>query len=351
MYSRKLILWYFFLLSLIFFLVYLFWYAVLPWFLWSFILYSLVAFVIHRAIATMRGSHKKYFIEFFILFLYKFTLLIYVLLILVWYFVYHQTHLFPAKLPKYTLSNWEKILQFQTMSHIWSQSFYDWVEREITAAKNNDYTLYFEWVTPGSVENKRAFDKALWIKLESDTYESLARLYGIVAQDNQQFLNLVNSRDKNIDLNLDQIMDIYRENIQNQNDEKNSLLWEEVYDVQEQVLKRVEDIDPRQLFVLRYFNQAFLNFMMKHSFLRDGAISLIGNQDIFSVILDERNAHLANTIHESEDTKIIVIYWLLHFQGVFELLQQHDSNWEITNITYKRVITPDAWSNMWAWSK
>jgi hypothetical protein len=47
-------------------------------------------------------------------------------------------------MPTYTISNGEKIVIFQAMSHIASQNFYDTVKKNIFTAKSDDYVYYFE---------------------------------------------------------------------------------------------------------------------------------------------------------------------------------------------------------------
>ena len=61
--------------------------------------------------------------------------------------------------------------------------------------------------------------------------------------------------------------------------------------------------------------------MIKHESLRNFLISKLANQDIFSVILDERNKYIAQEILTRKDEKIMILYGLMHFQGVFELLK------------------------------
>jgi hypothetical protein len=54
--------------------------------------------------------------------------------------------------------------------------------------------------------------------------------------------------------------------------------------------------------------------MIKHEALREFLISKLANQDIFSVILDDRNRHIANEILTRGDEKIIILYGLMHFE-------------------------------------
>jgi hypothetical protein len=59
-------------------------------------------------------------------------------------FLVVQNELFPAKLPLYTLTNGEKTLYFQTMSHIGSEAFYQQVQKNIEKAKQEGAVLFYE---------------------------------------------------------------------------------------------------------------------------------------------------------------------------------------------------------------
>lgn len=223
------------------------------------------------------------------------------------------------------------------MSHIASPDFYTQIRSDIFNAKKDGYVLYYEWVRPGSEENMDAFNEALWIKLDTDTYEKLSELYGIVAQDNAYFLWLINNRDYNVDLDMDTIMDIYRKKVSWSHDNSSgSLLSSNLQDID----VYVDNFSENEKKILRYVNQAFMNMIIKNGFIRESILSLIGKQDIFGVILDDRNRHLAHTISENSNKDIFVIYWLMHFDGVLELLQFEDTKWEIVETWKYQVIYP-----------
>jgi len=77
------------------------------------------------------------------------------------FFCYYQNTINPAKFPLYEISNGEKTVLFQTMSHIASPEFCKEVQKEIYTAKNNGYVLFYEGVKPGKPENQIAFEKLL----------------------------------------------------------------------------------------------------------------------------------------------------------------------------------------------
>lgn len=223
------------------------------------------------------------------------------------------------------------------MSHIASESFYTSVRDNIYTAKSDNYVLYYEWVRPGNEENMSAFNDALWIELEPDTYKNLSTLYGIVAQDNDMFLGLVNDRDYNIDVSIDDIMDKYN---QKESSKSSDTPPSPSYNINDEVLGKLSELGEYELLALRFINQAFLNFIMKNDSFRNGVISMLGNEDIFSVILDDRNKHIVEEINTRTDESIFLIYWLMHFQGVFDLLKNSDNRWEIINTESYQAIVP-----------
>jgi len=255
--------------------------------------------------------------------------------------MYYQNNISPAMMPQYTLTNGNQTIVFQTMSHIGSQQFYNTVQREIRSYKQQGYVLYFEWVGAGSEKNSQDFNTALWINFDAELYDNFSKLYGVVAQNNEDFLNIENNLDYNIDINIDEIMDIYRQTTALRSDETKSSFMQssEVQDVNSLILEQLAWLSKSQLKVIRYINQSLLNFMIKQEKLRNMIVEKVANQDLFSVILDQRNAHVVSEIQARWDAKIFIIYGLMHFQWVFELLKTQDPNWEIISTTQTQLIT------------
>lgn len=278
-------------------------------------------------------------LEFFVLFLYKSAIYLSIFTLVFWLFFYYQNHIFPAKLPMYTLSNGTQTVVFQTMSHIGSEDFYQAVIKNIQKTKLSGAVLYYEWVGEWSEKNTQAFNTALGINFAPWLYDNFSKLYGVRAQDNSEFLNIVNNLDYNIDLNLDDVMELYREKTWTGSQQKSWLLADgKVHDLNEEVIQKLSTLSKEELVILRYINQGLLNFMIKHESLRNILISKLANQDIFSVILDGRNKHLAQEILVRKDKKIIVLYGLMHFEWVMNLLKLQDDSWEIINTHYEQII-------------
>lgn len=306
------------------------------WFLASVIFYWCIVYLI---IGAWRKITQKWFtffsqnnfIEYFQDFLYRIASLIVVLSVLLGSFTYYQNEINPAKMPVYTLSNGEKTLIFQAMSHIWSQNFYASVKQNIANSKKDGYVYYFEWVKWWTKENEADFDKALWVQFDADLYDTMSKLYWLVAQDNREFLWLVNEKDKNIDIWIDEIMSHYNQIKQEKNIERT---YNTPLPASKMLTEELAKLSEKELRVLRYINQAMINMIMKSDGVQSTLMNNFANKELFDVILNKRNEVLAREIITSPDTKIITTYGLLHFTWVLKLLQAHDIKWQITKIDY-----------------
>lgn len=339
--NKRFLFWYIFMLLAIWAYIYL---SGLFWalgFIVAIVFYSLVSYAIHKVWKYIRKNPAMNYTDFLKLFIYKVSLYSTIVLVILGSFMYYQNSISPAQMPQYTLSNGEQTIVFQAMSHIASESFYQKVARDLRGYKQDGYVLYYEGVKPGSEENSNDFNAALGINFEPWLYENFSKLYGVVAQDNSDFLNLENNLDYNIDINIDEIMGIYRKKISEKNDlnSKSFLQSWEVQDVNSLLLEQLAQLNEKQLQVLRYINQSLLNFMIKQEDLRNLIVEKVANKDLFSVILDERNKHIVQEIESRWDEKIFIMYGLMHFQWVLELLQESDPNWQIYSSNYTQLIT------------
>ena len=268
----------------------------------------------------------KYFLERVAIFL-----LVITWIIGWWSFLLNEV--FPAPMPEYTLSNWEKTVVFQWMSHIGTQDFYNTVAENLKKHKQEWWVYFFEWVKPGSAENLEKFNNAIGIQFDDDLYENFSKLYWVTHQDNRMFLWLVNDLDFNVDLTMDEIVEEYDKKIaQKQDGEEfeNKLPM----DANEIILESLSQLNERELKILVYINQAILNFIIGSDSTQDFLTNNFANVDLFDVILWKRNEVLTKAIVESEYDNIYITYWLLHFDWVFELLKQNDEKWKIVSEKY-----------------
>lgn len=80
----------------------------------------------------------------------------------------------------------------------------------------------------------------------------------------------------------------------------------------------------------RYFNRAVISALLKHRSAGSLAFASVGGPELAGSVVDDRNRVLVDEILKSDRKKIFVIYGLLHFDGVFSLLQDRDPNWKVS---------------------
>ncbi len=304
----------------------------LSWIIWvlnlclSLIVYSLFFYLLSIVWRKIRKKEIKNFYIFLQDFLFAISIFFVVLWSIVFGTAYYFNEVSPSPMEEYTISNWEKVVKFQTMIHIGKKSFYEKIKENITKFKEKGWVYFYEWVKPWSKESTEKFNKALWVKFDRDLYKNFSKLYWVDFQNNSIFLWLVNDKDFNVDISLDEIVKIY--------EEKNALKKEKLkspLDANKEILKTLSKLNDRELKLLNYINQALLNAMIWNEIILK-AMEDFQNKELFDVILNERNKVLGNEIIKSPYKKIFVTYWKLHFDWVFELLKENDKNWKIIEI-------------------
>lgn len=296
----------------------------------SLIIYSIIFYLLYIWWKRIRKKEEMNSIVFLKYFYYRVSILIIFLIVTIWWFSYYNNEISPAPAPRYYLSNWEKEVIFQTMSHIWSENYYNEVKQNIIKEKENWYVLFYEWVQWWTEENADDFNKALWIKFEKDLYDNLSKLYGLVNQDQREFLWLINDKDYNVDISIDEIMKLYNAKI---SDKKGYMEEQkETIDVNKMIIESLSSLNDKKLKILVYINRWILNFIIKSEETRDLISNNFWNKNLFSVILEERNKILTDEIIKNENKKIYVMYGLMHFEGVFEILKSNNPNWKIEKI-------------------
>ena len=140
----------------------------------------------------------------------------------------------------------------------------------------------------------------------------------------------ITEKDINVDISLDEVIEEYLKIAEENNSN-------DVYDFTKILEYVKKNLNPREMKLLVYINQATLNLLLSnHEILEK--MSWMWNKKIFDVIIWKRNEFLANEIQKSNDKKIYVTYWLLHFDWVLKLLQAKDPNWKIIGKKEYKII-------------
>ncbi len=310
----------------------------LSWILWLLefiifvVIYSLVFYWIYFLYKKIRKHKAENYKLFLINFIKKSSLSFIIIVILIWIFWYYQNYYSPATMIEYTISNWEKTVVFQEMSHIWSKNFYEKIKNNLINYKKQDFVYFFEWVKPGTKESMENFNKAIWIDFNKDLYKNFSKLYWVTFQDNSIYFNLVNNLDFNVDVWIDWIMEEYTTSPQPSplKERENNVI-----DINSEILDTLTKLNDRQLSVLRFVNKAILSALIKSDSAQKLVTDNFWNKELFNIILDWRNKVLSDEIINSKYNKIYITYWKLHFDWVLKLLQENDKNWKI--ITKKEI--------------
>ncbi|MFB0964263.1 MAG: hypothetical protein QMC36_00915 [Patescibacteria group bacterium] len=247
-------------------------------------------------------------------------------------FAYYQNEIDPAKLPLITISNGDKTVRFQGMAHIASPSFYAGVKNDIAASRNEGYVLFYEGVKPGSAENSKKFDAIMGFKFDKNLYEAMSKLYGLVPQNQAELAGHPDARDRNVDVSIDDIVKAYenrRGSVSGEPVPNFSEAEGAASDFSAELVKEADSYNSRELAVVRYFLRAMMSLVIKNRDTGEAAFAGLGKVDLFASILDDRNEVLADAIATTEEKKVFVTYGMLHFDGVFYLLQEKDPRWKI----------------------
>lgn len=282
--------------------------------------------------------NKSNILSYLKLFFVKIVKMTLIVIALISSFIIYQNKINPVELKTYTLENKvdKRTIQFQEMAHLASPSFYETVKNKIKKEKTNSWILYFEWVKPAeNPENLEKFNSLMWIQFGKETYKELNLLYGLKAQNNEEFLNLINEKDYQADVSFDDIISYFEKNkypIINYKDSK-------PIDITP-VLKEFKEKYSFAIPVIQQYNQSLINFMIKHSWLREFVMKKINKEDFFDIIINYRSEFLAKeVVKNKQDKNIFIIYGMEHFKSFFNYLNElDDNNWKLIKVENTQLI-------------
>lgn len=182
---------------------------------------------------------------------------------------------------------------FIDMVHVRKPEFYENVMSSISEAKANDYVLFYEYIDfdLASEEEKLKIREMVGFIPSPEGYANMLGALisqGYKAQDNNEFLGIVNDKDYNVDVTPSELIEAYE--------------------------SRYGAIEITETNRATPISQA-----IKPS---------VPNEQMKTVILDFRNEYLAKAIHESDHDKILVLYGAEHREGLFLELQKLNATWK-----------------------
>jgi len=240
----------------------------------------------------------------------------------------------PATLSLYTLTNGEKTVQFQEMSHIAAPNFFALVKNRLTQARNAGWSIFYEGVRASDPKTEKEFQKELGFQLDASTYDKIATRLGLLSQNNE-IIGVDESKDLNVDLTLEEILKRTRSKNASGNMEKN-LATQEPVSLDDILPTLPTDMTDRQNQFLEYAFRAMLNATVWEA-SNAALLESFGKEAILDTILNDRNKVIVDAINKSENKKIYVTYGALHFPWVFSELKKADIRWRIIR---QEIILP-----------
>ena len=197
-----------------------------------------------------------------------------------------------TKVESADFSSNKKSVHFIDMIHLGQQEFYDNVAQEIKKYKKDGYVLFYEWIDYETADTLtlRKTKKIVGMIPSKKGYSLMINkidVEGLVFQENDQFMNQVNSLDFNVDVTPQELI----------------LEYEKRHG---EILLNNEDLQ-----VPLYGDFNFNN-----------------DKNVMDLILNYRNKIVAERIQNSKYDKIIVMYGADHRKGIVEELQKLDVNWK-----------------------
>jgi hypothetical protein len=197
-----------------------------------------------------------------------------------------------TKVESADFSSNKKSVHFIDMIHLGQQEFYDNVAQEVKKYKKDGYVLFYEWIDYETADTLtlRKTKKIVGMIPSKKGYSLMINkidVEGVVFQENDQFMNQVNSLDFNVDVTPQELI----------------LEYEKRHG---EILLNNEDLQ-----VPLY-----------------GDFNFNSDKNIMDLILNYRNKIVAERIQNSKYDKIIVMYGADHRKGIVEELQKLDANWK-----------------------
>lgn len=288
-------------------------------------------------------SYQQSLRSFFVVIIKPFLLLLFVfvsLLSLPFYYLAYKAKTDPVLLPQTVLSNGEKTLIFQGITHIGSEHFYKSIGYDLETALNEGYKVFYEGIKLSSPENDSWFSQTIGDGDPSKSYKDLALACNLQFQ-SDYFQLIDHDQDTHPDQHLmadpdtSQVKVEYDRLMRDDTAFSFTMKMQQGYQENHQQAQHLSTL-------IEWVKQGIGNqhpivgTLCQGLFTRVLDPSKTSAPPLNKLLVDFRNKHLANTILTDTSNKIYIVYSANHLSGIFTLLHDQDPRWEIKSVKWLR---------------
>ncbi len=256
-----------------------------------------------------------------------------IMLVFVWY-----QHMMPWVVSDVTLMGSGQHIVFIQMSHIATPEFFATKKETIQWLSASGYTILVEWVKPWTPENQVRFNQSIGFDFTPTLYTTIADLIWLQSQDNQfLFAGIWSGSLVSVDLSIDDIVRIMGSG--SQVNISSGSVTSTVIDIESQISSALIALSPRERIWMSWVGRGLLNWSLRRSDDLSEMITTGSQAQLFSTIIDRRNNAIVRYIQDHPNQNIAIVYWALHFNGVYEALQRLSPTWQISHIDNSEPYT------------
>lgn len=260
----------------------------------------------------------------------------------------------------YTLTNGDKTIVYQSMSHIGLKSFYKSVQNDIADYRDKGYDIFFEGVgyhhrilkkgDEGYDDDVALFNKVKVLQISYLSKYAVEESPYTLQGESYDFINSQEYGDKIADFSSDEYYASINKSFKvDKNEPEFSSRKQHPNDPMPALSMMASNpqsdflvflkTNPRTAIYIMNLNNFFVfNFFRDYvdPYTKHFINSLKFHTD---VLINSRNINLVKNIVENENKNIYITYGSDHFRGVLKELQLHDPNWKIMNVSKKVVVS------------
>lgn len=266
-------------------------------------------------------------------------------------YAYTQGGLSTSSMNTYTLTNGQKTVVFQSMSHIGLRSFYKEIGEEMNDYRNKGYRILLEGIGSTGFKPLRKGDvgyEAAVAKYKS-YYDINKRMLdnmdneSIYKNSKYTYQRIELSRyraydDEYADLSYSALFDLADKRAKENNISKKALDSYKDMDLSySSSTDRLLNHEKLYIYMQNLNGYPLFTFFDKH--LKPVISKLSPSYNLMTnVTLNARDQNLVKHIIDEPENLIYLTYGYAHFQGVFDNLKAIDANWKIVSVTQKVVL-------------